>query len=279
MTPFLIVLMIFAVSSISTKSTKDQKYRDFKKSNKSNAKLQYDTACGIIEPMAKEYRKQASKLSLDEYAPNKDAAWGGQSLFCYQRAIQEYSLKNCAHSSNPEMDWLITIAIACGYSLEENFMSKIYSEEIWENFPTAINDDVVESWKIKYPNHANKDLKDYLMTALVLKNKILVGDSNCSYKVYRHGETIDKVAQAFGLPSRHELETMYRYPYKCLSDVVREYTFKVLKKQGFCFANVSEINPNPTDEQKQRQYAKLSEYEEHLEKMKEIEKIRNKYNL
>lgn len=48
------------------------------------------------------------------------------------------------------------------------------------------------------------------------------------YKItYRHGETIDKIAQAFGLPSRHELETMYRYPYQCLADVVRKYTSKI----------------------------------------------------
>lgn len=279
MTLFLIVLIILIISTSSSKSAKEQKHRDFKRSNKSNAKLQYDTACGIIEPMAKEYRKQASKLSLDEYAPNKDAVWDGQSRFCYQRAIQEYSLKNCKYSSNPEMDWLITIAIACGYSLKENFMSKIYGEEIWENFPTVINEDTVEVWKVKYPNHANNNLKDYLITAIALKNKILVGDSNCSYKVYRHSETIDKVAQAFGLPSRHELEIMYRYPYQCLADVVREYTSKILEKQGFCFANVNEINPNPTEEQKQRQYAKLSRYEEQLEKIKEIEKIRKKYDL
>lgn len=277
MTSFLIIFVIFGFSALLTKSAKEQKHRDFKKSNKSNAKLQYDTACGIIEPMAKEYRKQASKLSLDEYAPNKDVAWGGQSLFCYQRAIQEYKLENCSHSSHLEMDWLITIAIACGYSLEENFMSKIYSEEIWENFPTVINENIVESWKAKYPNHINKGLKDYLIAALALKNKILAGDSNCSYKVYRHDETIDKVAQAFGLPSRHELETMYRYPYKCLADVVREYTSKILEKQGFCFANVNEINPNPTEEQKQRQYAKLSRYEEIELRLKETAKLNDKY--
>lgn len=277
MTSFLIIFVIFGFSALLTKSAKEQKHRDFKRSRKSNAKLQYDIACGIIEPMAKEYRKQASKLSLDEYAPNKDAVWGGQSLLCYQRAIQEYKLENCLHSSNLEMDWLITIAIACGYSLEENFMSKIYGEEIWENFPTIINEDVVESWKAKYSNHINKGLKDYLITALALKNKILAGDSNYSYKVYRHGETIDKVAQAFGLPTRHEMEIMYRYPYKCLADVVREYTSKILENQGFCFANVNEINPSPTEEQKQRQYAKLSQYEEIELRLKETETLNDKY--
>lgn len=283
MTSFLIIFVIFGCSVILTKALKEKKYMRFKTSYKSNSKLQYDTACGVAESMAKLYRKEAARLKLEDYAPNQTSytikkndvtteKYGG-----YKNAIKKYGSGIYLRHNDYEMDWLVTIALACGYSLEENYMARIYAEEIWENFLTHIDEETIAEWQNKYINCPKQNLQEYLSTALWLKEKILEGDSVCCYRAYINPKILDIVATTFGLPTNDELNKLNMTTYHNLADVIWSYANKVVNQQGFCPTSIREITPRPTAEQKNRQYTVLSEYEEKILKMNEAERIRGEY--
>lgn len=281
MTIFIIILAMFTASVVTTMAAKERKHQKFIQFHKTNSQLQYDTACNATETFGKRYRQAAANLTLDEYCPgqtvylNKKCTTYGN----YKDIIKGYDVSTIQISNNHhnhEMNWLITIALACGYSLEDNFMSKIYKEEIWENFPTQINNPTIRDWKMKYPNHIKKGLREHLTTALWLKEQIIKGHDIGSYEAYTNQKVINIVATHFGLPTTYELEVMRQISYKNLNNVIWAYTTKELKRQGYNSAPLREINPNPTDEQKARQYAGLSLWESQCLRRAEEFKLQSK---
>ena len=188
MNAFVIVLIIFILYGICDSAKSKAKRTKFIKDNTSNIDKQYEIACNIIEHIAELYREEASKLTIPEYF---DEYFKMEiHLECdgilknrwvdINTALENIkpTEKSLSKSNNLEISWLYYTALACGFSIKNNFMSKIYKMKIWENLPNKIDDTVINNWQTKYKN-APKDkdmLNNLLNLSIECKKKILFAD-------------------------------------------------------------------------------------------------------
>jgi len=272
MTVFLIILIIFLIVQANSKITKSAQSKEYFRRNKSNAKLQYDTSCETIKQMGEAYREYLSTITLNDYLYN-----GENYEDAYNNLLNEKSpcLKD-------EHMWLISTIKTMQIQPDKNCMKKIYSERIWEFLPDTYSKDFLQSWTKRFNlANINKEiLKKQINKIILIKQKILHNNKNGnSYVAYTNSKALDYVAKKFNLPTSAELMKLKEFPYGSLQDICFLYMCRHSKQEKYKHIPLSMICENPTEEQKQIQYSKLSESEMLSKEIREEAKIREKYNL
>lgn len=272
MTVFLIVLIIFLIVQADSKITKSAQSKEYFRRNKSNAKLQYDTACETIKQMGEAYREHLSTITLNDYIYN-----GENCKDTYNNLLNEKSpyLKD-------EQMWLISTIKAMQIQADNNCMKTIYGEHIWEFLPDTYSKDFLQNWIEKFNlSNINKEiLKRQINKIILIKQKILHNDKNGnSYVAYTNSNALDYVAKKFNLPTNAEMMKLKAFPYESLQDICFLYMCRHSKQEKYKHIPLSMICENPTEEQKQIQYSKLSESERLSKEIREEADIRKKYNI
>ena len=282
MTAFLIVLIIFLIAQTNSKISKTARSKEYFRKTKSNAKLQYDTACETIKKMGATYREGIKLLSLKEFL-----------LESYGKVNSDYRYKESYILKNKnfleyitmykERMWIVSTARACNIKLNNECLKILY-DNVWECIPAEYSKEFLEEWIIKYHLQCEnkKQISTYLKSSVLLKNSILHHESNGnSYVAYNNKKALDYVAKQFNLPTNDETCKLNHFGYNSLQDLCFLFTGRHSHTKGREYLHIplTMICENPTAEQKQIQYSKLSESERLSKEIREEAKIREKYNL
>lgn len=280
MTFFLIIFIIFLCIQTSKHLDYKAKSKEYSRLNKSNAKKQYDLSCEIIRQMGKVYREGITQLTAKEFFQD---SYG--KLNTDWRYNEKNTLKNEKYLKYrleyQERMWVVATARACGMNPNRKSIDYLYNQGIWEAIPENYSEVFQIEWKEKYKlNLDDKQLKVLLQTSILLKKLILSDEENGnSYVAYNNPKALDYVAQKFNLPNNEEKCAIDSFPYESLQDLLFVYTCRNAKEEQYKHIPLSMICENPTEKQKQTQYAKLSYTETLFHKTQQRDEIEKKYKL
>lgn len=276
MTLFLIIFLIFLSVQYCKHLDKKADANKYWKLNKSNAPRQYDTACNILRQMGEIYRDYVSNMSLKDFMGDEY----GHKFNYYKPGFIINNPTPHIYQTSFERMWVIITANACNLKINDNCLKVLYGQGVWESIPSEFTKEFMQEWKIKYSTQlTDKELEKHLRSSIWLKNNILYNIDNNSYIPYNNIKAIDYVAQKFDLPTHEEMKVLNYKGYKSLFDVCMEYTFRQSRKEGYLHIPLKMICINPTEEQKQIQYSKLSRAEAMSKSIRSEAEILKKYNM
>ena len=282
MTLFLVILIIFLVMQSNSKLTLTAQTKEYYRKKKSNAKLQYDTACDTIKKMGEAYREAIMQLTIKDFLLNSCGKLQTDGRYDEKDVIENPELLKYDFRYHERM-WMVITAKACGYKLNKQCLSKLYTD-VWYSIPTEYSKEFLDGWKNKYnmPLANSKQLEIQLKASILLKQKILHDEEDGnSYVAYNNPYALNYVAQKFNLPTIEEKKIMDSGEYENLQNLCFDFTCRHSHTKGQEYQHIplTMICENPTEEQKKIQYAKLS-YEENIsEKARQRHDIIKKYDL
>ena len=275
MTLFLIIFIIFACAQYYKHSKYKNETMEHNKRSKSNASKQYECACLTINKMGKVYRECVSKLTFKKFMNDEYS----MKFNYYNPGFILNTTTPLLYQSSFERMWVVFTAKSCDIPLDDNCLTKLYQQGIWESIPEQFTTALLDEWKQKYPSALdNKSLEKYLKASILLKKYILCGNNENSYEAYNNSIALDYVAEKFNLPSNAEKEAKDIFGYKTLQDVCTEYTIVQSMVEKYKHIPLTMICINPTDRQKEIQSKKLSETENLRKMIRSEAQISKKYS-
>lgn len=262
MNVFLCIFLLFFIIELLVSNSIISHANDYNKMRFSNPKLQYDISCETIKAMGFEYRTFVSQMDINDFLQND----------IYLKPDEMTDI---------EHKWICLVIELYSLKPEKDMLLKIYGKNgIWYSIPTEYSKDYFDEWiKINHsPPSTQKTLRK-LKKVIELKSLILSDNNGNSYAAYKNKNAIDYVANKYNLPTNEEFEKLYCRPYESLANLCRVYMRRFAKQNKFAFIPLDMICEEPTEEQKQIQYQKISDNEKTLKNIKEQSKIIDKYKL
>lgn len=262
MTLCIIILIIFYLIEVIVSNKISIRAKKYNNSCRSNSKLQYDVSCDTIKAMGLEYRTFVSHMDINDFLQN------------------DIYLKP-DDMSDLEHKWICSVVELYSLKPSKDILLTIYGKDgIWYSTPTTYSKDYFIKWtKINTSQFSTQITSRKLKRIIELKCLILSDNYGNSYSSYKNNIAIDYVANKYNLPTNEEFEKLYGRPYESLANVCRVYMRRFAKQNNFAYIPMNMVCENPTEEQKQTQYQRLSDDELLSKEIKDQAKIMNKYDL
>lgn len=191
MTAFIIALIVVCIAQLYIVNKKTT-MRNNAARQKKNIEENYDF---YMESLSKEYRTIASKYNIQMlYGYNKEDV----NIVTKISHIKEICEEKYHTSRCYEAEWLCIVGKACG-KLNSNFVSYIYTNNLWEDMPISFTNEYAKQFKIA--NRCaidSKNLSHYLKCACLIKSIIISDEDYGFYSKYYSAKVMSKLNEKYG---------------------------------------------------------------------------------